>query len=85
MIKYSYIALAIFSLVTIVKSTNDAKKGFLATFPSSVIPGDTAQFCIRFFNINENIIIKITEDVPEFFEPIRESISTSKIKIKFEK
>ena len=53
-------------------------KGFLATFPTSVISGQTAQFCIRFFNVFENVVIKIYDEDGTLFVPIQESIPSSK-------
>jgi len=54
-------------------------KGFLATFPTSVIPGHTSQFCIRFFNVLENVVINIYDQGAELFEPIQESIPSSEM------
>jgi hypothetical protein len=60
------------------KPVNSKNEGFLATFPTSVIPGGKAQFCIRFFNLNEDVVLKIRDDEPSLFEPILETIASSK-------
>ena len=57
--------------------TSGQDKGFLATFPTSVIPGDVAQFCIRFYNITEDVIVNINNEDSEFFDPIHETIPSS--------
>ena len=60
-------------------SVNCQDKGFLATFPTSVIPGHTSQFCIQFFNVLENVVIKIYDPEAKLFEPIQESIPSSEM------
>ena len=66
--------LAFFCLAILV---NGQDKGFLATFPTSVIPGTSAKFCIRFFNVGNDVTINIHDEEPHLFEEIREVVSTS--------
>jgi hypothetical protein len=73
--KLMFILLCLSSIVIV----NGQKSGFLATFPTSVIPGDTAKFCIRFFNVANDVVIKILDDKePKLFETFHESVKSSK-------
>lgn len=49
---------------------------FIATFPSSVIAGTSAPFCIRFQNLGlSDVNVTIKDNEPHFFEPINELIN----------
>jgi len=47
-------------------------QGFIATFPSSVLPNSTAKFCIQFFDLNSNVELTVTDSTKES-EPSFES------------
>ena len=66
-------------LTTLFAAVYSQNKGFLATFPTSVIPGDTTKFCIRFFSVTNDVVIKIYDEEPKLFESISETIKSSKI------
>lgn len=44
------------------------KPGFIATFPSNVLPKQTAKFCIQFFNLNSNVNLTVSDSEPQAFE-----------------
>jgi hypothetical protein len=47
-------------------------QGFIATFPSSVLPESSAKFCIQFFKLNSSVELTVTDSTKESlpsFEP----------------
>ncbi len=56
------------------------KPSFIATFPSTVISGTSAQFCIRFQNLNNSSInLTISDDFPHSFNEIHFYLSAENI------
>ena len=59
-------------------------QGFIATFPSSVLPNSSAKFCIQFFELNSSVELTVTDSTKESlpsFEPfeIQYSVDGKKI------
>lgn len=51
---------------------------FIATFPSSVIAGTSAQFCIRFQHLgSSDVNVTITDNAPHLFETINELVNAN--------
>lgn len=86
--KYSLKQLFIFLLTFVSISEAYEKPGFLATFPSNVLPNNDAKFCIQFFNLKSNVNLTVSDSNPETFKPfyihytINGKYKTLSIKIK---
>ena len=54
------------------------RKGFIATFPSSVIPGSKVNFCIRFVGgVNEAVNLTVQNHRDVLFEPVTFNIPSN--------
>lgn len=57
--------------------------GFIATFPSTVLAGTNAKFCIRLLNIESNVRIMVKDDLPYSFDAFVKVISKDGIAFLF--
>jgi hypothetical protein len=64
-------------LASVSESTGE-NSGFLATFPTSVLAGSKVQLCVRFFNIRDQVDLRV-EDSIGALDKHEERIETGKL------
>ena len=69
-----FVILILFQIDHYVKS-DESKPAFIATFPSTVLAGSQAKFCIHFESLKSSVTFKVKDNEPNCFDAFEKDVA----------